>query len=182
MSSESLISDKPRIVIYNFEDKSGESNTSANAIMDMMVTELHKSGAFTLLERERFDDVAREFNLAQSGVVDPATAPKVGRIMGAEYIVRGAITLSYYSEKASGSEIPLLGTKTKAKTAYTVIDLRIIDVETGEIVYASDKSGEATNKEKKNITKSSKVIGGLLSMATRNAVNKHVSAMKNLSL
>ena len=94
----------------------------------------------------------------------------------------GAVTLCYYSEKASGFVLPVLGMATKARTAYVVIDLRIIDVETGEIVYASNQTGDATNKDKKNIGKSSKVVGGLIGNATRNAVNKHVSAMKSLTL
>ncbi|MBR2207980.1 MAG: hypothetical protein IJ859_04130 [Synergistaceae bacterium] len=72
----------------------------------------------------------------------------------------------------------MLGAETKAKTAYVVIDLRVIDVETGEIVYAQDKTGKATQNAKKSTLKDyNKVVGGLLDAATRDAVSKHVSAL-----
>ena len=180
LSNSSLI--KPRVAVVAFEDKSEEGNAPAASIINMMVTELYKSGTFTLVEREHLKYVADELNLGQSGLVDPSTAPKIGRVAGAQYIMTGAVTLYYYSEKASGFVLPILGTSAKAKTAYVVIDIRIIDVETGEIVYASNMTGDATNKEKKSIGSYSKMSGGLLGLATRDAVNKHISAMKGLNL
>lgn len=102
--------------------------------------------------------------------------------LGVGLFTTGAVTLYYYSEKASGFALPILGSYAKAKTAYVVIDIRIVDVETGEIVYAYDQIGEAVNKERKSIASSSKMTGGLLGLATRNAVEKHVSAMKGLKL
>ncbi|MBQ6972833.1 MAG: SEL1-like repeat protein [Synergistaceae bacterium] len=178
--SASLI--RPRIAIVAFDDKSEEGKALASAILNMMVTELYKTGAFTLLERERLEAVASEQRLGQSGLVDPSTAVKLGRIAGAQYIMTGAVTLYYYNEKASGLALPIIGTSAKAKTAYVVIDLRIIDVETSEIVYAYDQIGEATNKERKSIASYSKMAGGLLGLATRDAVGKHVSAMRGLNL
>lgn len=173
---------RPRVAILPFEDRSEEGNAPASAIINMMVTELHKAGIFMLLERERLDDIAKEQKLSQSGLVDPSTALKLGKIAGAQYIITGAVTLCYYSEKASGFMLPILGSSAKAKTAYVVLDIRIIDVETSEIVYSSNQTGDATNKERKNIGSSSKVIGGLLGMATRNAVEKQVSEMRTLKL
>ncbi len=173
---------KPRVAIFPFEDKSEERQAPADAIINMMVTELYKVGVFTLVEREHLDYVASELKLGQSGLVDPSTAPKIGRIAGAQYIMTGAVTLYYYNEKASGFTLPLLGSSAKAKTAYVVLDIRIIDVETSEIVYASNQTGDATNRERKSIGSSSKVIGGLLGMATRNAVEKQVSELRTLKL
>ena len=163
-----------------FEDKSEEGNAPASAIMNMMISELHKTGAFELLEREHLDVVMNERKLLNTS--DTSTAAKLGRIAGAQYIITGAITLYYYSEKGSGFLLPILGAATQAKTAYVVIDSRIIDVETGKIVYASGQTGDATNKAKTSITNYNKMIGGLLGMATRNAVEKHVSAMRGLTL
>ena len=171
---------RPRVAVIAFDDKSEEKNAPASAIMNMMISELHKTGAFELLEREHLDAVMNERNLLSMS--DPSTAAKLGRIAGAQYIITGAITLYYYSEKGSGFLLPILGAATQAKTAYVVIDARIIDVETGKIVYASDQTGDATNKAKTSIANYNKMVGGLLGMATRNAVEKHVSAMKSLTL
>ncbi|MBQ6983279.1 MAG: SEL1-like repeat protein [Synergistaceae bacterium] len=183
-NSRSILADnaliKPRVAVIAFDDKSEEKNAPASAIMNMMISELHKTGAFELLEREHLDAVMNERNLLSMS--DPSTAAKLGRIAGAQYIITGAITLYYYSEKGSGFLLPILGAATQAKTAYVVIDARIIDVETGKIVYASDQTGDATNKAKTSIANYNKMVGGLLGMATRNAVEKHVSAMKSLTL
>lgn len=173
---------RPRVAVMSFSDKSEEGKAPADAIMDMMVTELHKAGFFTLLERTQFKYVIDELKLAQEGYIDPSTAPRIARAAGAQYFMTGSVTMYYYSEKASGFVLPVIGTSAKAQTAYVVIDIRIIDAESGEIVYAYDQTGDATNKEKTSIGNSSKMTGGLLGLATRNAVSKHVSAMRGLKL
>lgn len=170
---------KPRVAIIAFEDKSEEGKAPASAIIDMMTTEIHKAGIFRLLEREYINAIINAQKLSQS---DTSDAPRLGRIAGAQYIMIGSVTLCHYSEKASGIVIPVLGTTAKAKTAYVTIDLRLVDVETGEIVYTSAKTGESTNKSKKTIGSSEKAIEGLLSMAIRSSVEKHISSMKVLSL
>ena len=177
LPAQELTITKPRVVILAFDDRSEGGNAPANAVINMMTTELFKTGIFRILERERINDIINEQKLGQSGVVDPSTAPKLGRIMGAQYILTGAITLYQYNEKASGFVIPLLGSATKAKTAYVLTDVRIIDAETSEILYAADKLGEAKQTSKTS-GKSSKIIDGLLSMATRDSVVKHASAIK----
>lgn len=102
--------------------------------------------------------------------------------MGAQYIMVGSITFCSYNERASGIVIPVLGTAAKAKTAYVTIDIRLIDTESGEIVYANYKTGEATSKSTKTIGSSEKAVEGLLSLAVRNSVEKHVSSIKVLAL
>ena len=171
---------KPRLAVLDFEDKSEERKANPDTIRTSMVTALHKTDIFNLQERERLGDLKDELTLGQSGLMDASTAAKIGKLRGAQYVMMGAITLCYYSEKASGFIFPVLGFETRAKTAYVVIDIRIVEVETGDIVYTESKIGEASNKTKKNIAQSEKMIGGLLDMATRNAVEKHVSAIQVL--
>ena len=174
----SSLQNKPRLAIFKFTDKSEEGKAPADAIINMMETELHQAGVFRLLNREHLNYILEEQKLGQSGLVDPSTAPTAGRIAGAQYALTGAITLYYYSEKASGFAIPILGSSTKAKTAYVVLDIKITDVETSEILYASSQVGEATQKDKTSPGSYSKMIGGLLSMAMRDSVAKHISAIK----
>ena len=177
---------RPRLSVRTFEDRSEEGNAPAGAVMDMMVTELNKAGVFDLMERERLDYIADEIRLGQSGLMDPSTAPKVGKIKGVRYMMTGAITLYYYAEKGSGFAIPILGSATQAKTAYVVLDIRIIDTSTGEIVYTSDQVGEAKQVATGAIAaykgffigSYKRTTGGLLATATRNSIMKHVNAIK----
>ena len=169
---------KPRVAIYKFVDKSEEGNAPAASILDIMTTELHNSGVFTVIEREYLNRIIDEVKFGQIALFDPSQASKPGRIAGAQYAILGAITLCYYSEKASGSVFPILGSSTKAKTAYVVLDIRIVDVETSEILYASAQTGEATQTANTSLGNHRKIVGGLLSLAIHDSVMKHVSAIK----
>ena len=176
----------PRLAVRAFEDRSEEGKAPAAAIMDMMVTELNKARVFDLMERERLDYIADEIKLGQSGLMDPSTAPKVGKIKGVQYTMTGAITMYYYSEKGSGFVLPILGMATQAKTAYVMLDLRVIDNSTGEIVYTSSQLGQSKQVLKGSaatykgffIGSYNRTTGGILANATRDAVMKHVDAMK----
>ena len=175
----------PRLAVRKFEDKSGDGKAPADAIMNMMVTELSKAKIFNLVERENLSYIADEIALGQSGLMDMSTAPAVGKVKGAQYSMDGAITMYYYDEKGSGILIPVIGGATQKKTAYVVLDIKIIDNSTSEIVYAETQVGSAKRAMKGAIggykgfyigtyTKES---GGILAEATRQAVIKHVTAI-----
>ena len=176
---------RPRMAVRMFEDRTEEGKAPAGAVMDMMVTELNKAGVFDLMERERLDYVAEEQKLAMSGLMDMSTAPQIGKIKGVQYNMTGAITLYYYSEKGSGFAIPVLGHATMAKTAYVVLDIRIIDNSTGSIVYAASETGTAKQAAKGAIAaykgffigSYNRTTGGILATATRDAVMKHVASI-----
>lgn len=176
----------PRLSVRAFEDRTPDNDAPASAVMDMMVTELDKAGIFSLLERERLDLIAAEQKLNIEGLVDPDSAIKVGKLKGAQYMMTGAITLYYYDEKGKGIALPVLGSASTARTAYVMLEIRIFDNSTGEIVYTSDQLGTAKREAKGAIAayrgffigKYARTTGGILASATRDAVMKHVSAMK----
>ncbi len=58
----------------------------------ILVTELVENGTYVVVERDALDRVLAEQNLQQSGRVDPATAVRVGQVLGAEAIVVGTVT------------------------------------------------------------------------------------------
>ena len=177
---------RPRLAVRAFEDRTEEGDAPAGAVMDMMVTELNRAGVFDLMERERLDYITDEIRLGQSGLMDPETAPKVGKIRGVQYTMTGAVTLYYYSEKAGGIVLPIIGTASQAKTAYVVLEIRVIDNTTGQIVYTADEQGSA-KREMKGFGGGYKgfyagkykgTYGGILGSATRDAVMKHVAGLK----
>ncbi|MBQ3653500.1 MAG: hypothetical protein II954_03670 [Synergistaceae bacterium] len=177
---------KPRVTVRAFEDRTEEGKAPAPAVMDMMVTELSKAGVFDLMERERYDYITEEIRRGQSPFMDPSTAPAIGKVKGVQYIMTGAITLYKYAEKANGFVIPIIGTGAQAKTAYVVLDIRILDTSTGAVVYASDQVGQAKQVAKGTIAAYKgffiggykRETGGILAAATRDAVMKHVAALK----
>src|SRR5690348_5946903 len=71
------------------------SDTTLSALgyglSDLLATDLARSSRVTVVERLRLDAVLRELNLASSGAVDTATAPRVGRIVGARRLIVGGV-------------------------------------------------------------------------------------------
>lgn len=176
----------PRMAVRQFEDRTQDKDAPAGAVMDMMVTELNKAEVFELVERERLDHIAQELKLSQEGLIDPSMVLEIGKLHSAQYGMEGAITLYYYHEKGRGFVLPIIGSAAVSKTAYVLLEIRIIDNTTGRIVYSSEQLGSSKQDAKGSlggykgffIGGYKRTYGGILASATRDAVMKHVAAIK----
>jgi len=63
----------------------------AFAIADLLVADLAVVSRVTLVERARLGEVLREGALARSAAFDPTTAPRAGRLLGANRLVFGTL-------------------------------------------------------------------------------------------
>ena len=165
----------PRLAVRKFDNKTDNPAVPSSAITDMMITELGKTGIFNLIEREALNYAAEEIRLSQSGLVDSSTMIKAGKITGAQYSMTGAITMYFWHEKGSDKIFrSLTGGVPEEKTAYVMLDIRIIDNATGENVYTHNELGSA--KRSASVSASGGIMrtyGGELEEAARNAVKKH---------
>lgn len=64
-----------------------------DALAEFIVQDLTKVQSLTLVERVQLDAILRELALARSGAVDPETAPRVGKLMGAGRVVTGSVVV-----------------------------------------------------------------------------------------
>ncbi|MCK6682309.1 MAG: hypothetical protein L6R30_07815 [Thermoanaerobaculia bacterium] len=139
---------KPRVAILEFKDKvSGYSWYQAGrAAQDIFVTELVKTGAYRVIEREQLAAIMAEKNLSLSGEIDPKTAIAVGKLLGVEYLVTGSITKLGVADRGVSAPsmfgLPSVNIKTQKMEA--AIDARAIGTATGEIVWA-DSAKESTS-------------------------------------
>ena len=177
---------RPTLAVREFENKAG-GDVPASAVTEMMTTELYEAGLFTLLEREKLKYVGEEIRLSQSGLMDESTAPELGKIKGAQYSMTGAVTEYHY--KAAGGAVPIPGVGGvggASNTAYVTLDIRLIDNQTSEVVYAAAERGASNQTLGGLVTKyggfGAGKINGILAAATRKAVVKHVEAMRDLKL
>jgi curli biogenesis system outer membrane secretion channel CsgG len=112
---------------------------------EQLTTALINTGRFIVLERKALSDIKDEQALGKSGQVNPVTAPTTGQLIGAEWLVKAAIT--EYESKASRSGGLLgfhgFGIGGKKARAKVVLDVRIIDSTTGEVVDSVKASGDA---------------------------------------
>ncbi|MBR1485985.1 MAG: hypothetical protein IJ597_01845, partial [Synergistaceae bacterium] len=138
--------ERVRLGIMNFTSKTyGVPDSMAAGISDFFARLLFKADDIMLVERERIEDIARELRLGMSGLVDPKTAAQVGKLVGAEYMLLGSITNLGHAQ--SGGAIPILGwgaISTNQEKVKADLDVRVVKVETGEIVCAESASGTAS--------------------------------------
>ena len=119
-------------------------------ISDMLVTELVNSGRFSVVERERLDEVLQEQNLAREGVVNAATAARIGRVLGVQLFVFGTVT--EFSLTSKVIKLPIVG-KIAEWRARCALNARLVNVETSEIMAAITGRGA---KSQSNIKLSEK--------------------------
>lgn len=132
---------KRRIAVVDFENKTAYGqNRLGSAATDVLITELAKTGKFVVVEREKLNRVLEEQKFQSSGAVDPRTVVKIGKILGVNAIVTGVI--SQFGEKTQGSDYLIV--QSKKQIAETTIDVRVVDTETGQVLYAD--SGKGTGK------------------------------------
>lgn len=90
---------------------------------------------FDLVEREEIDRVLREHRLSTSGFVDRATAPMLGDLLGAQYIlVVNLVGADIRESRVSGLDVA--GVRLGGGTASISVSLgaRLVDVQTGRVL------------------------------------------------
>jgi len=150
---------------------SGWANQNAqisSSLQEIMTTELinQAKGKYALIERERLESVLAEQKLGAGGLVDEETAVQMGKLLGVRYMITGKVTRFAY--KKSGYSSGWLGTMAAsiipgvglvasgaAMAAGSInvqkvsfagrLDIRIIDVQTGEILAAVSEDGKVAD-------------------------------------
>ncbi|MFN7941898.1 MAG: CsgG/HfaB family protein [Thermoanaerobaculia bacterium] len=135
---------KPRIAVLAFQNKADNQwwyHGGAEAAQDVFVTELVKSGKFRVIDREQLSQLMQEKALSINGDVDPKTAIKAGKLLGCKYFLTGAVTEYGATETGAHGGYGVSFSAGK-KTFVAAMNARIIDTETGEIVWADEGRGE----------------------------------------
>lgn len=85
---------EPRTVAvfpFRFTGGDEELRPLGRALADMLTTDLSVTDRLTVLERLRVQTLVQEMALGESGLVDPSTAARSGRLLGARHIVQGQL-------------------------------------------------------------------------------------------
>jgi len=97
---------------------------------------------FRVFERAKLDLILQEQNLQNfSGLVDPTTAVKLGKMIGVDSIVTGSLTNVAF---VKGGWIIIGGIRIRKSYVKVVMTIRLIDVQTGEILYSAIKEEKAS--------------------------------------
>ena len=118
-----------------------------NGIAEMMTTTLVEQG-YRLIERQRLSEILKEQDMGTSGRIDPATAAKMGKVIGCDYIILGTVT-QFGISRTGGGVSGVLGRVTGVDVNQTkgeaTIDIRIVNSTTGEIMAVGKGSGTETS-------------------------------------
>jgi curli biogenesis system outer membrane secretion channel CsgG len=160
----------------------------ARGLTEMLGTVLVKSGRFSVLERAAQQQMDQEQALAAAGKTTKETGARTGAMLGAQALITGDITGFSYSKSSIGGKMTNvlkgLSVASDRVTAEVIIDLRLIDPSTSELIYSAKGTGKASQTGiAADLTKDDKSwsAGGTtatpLGQASRDALDEAVRAL-----
>lgn len=109
------------VLYFDYSGKDEGMAVLRKGLAQMLISDLSALDAVRLVERDRLEEVLQELKLNQSAKIDPASAGKVGKLLGARLLVLGA----YFD---------LMGVLRA--------DARVVEVETGRVLHSVGASGQ----------------------------------------
>ncbi len=153
-----------------------------------LTTALLDSGQFIVVERAELASLLKEQELATQKTVSKETATQVGRILGTQLLVAGAVT--EFEQRASGGGLRLglasgiFGGTLGGETVNGVVamDIRLVDTTTGQVVQSHRVEAKVSqSKMSADINVQQVTFGGdafnntVLGQATRQAIAQGVA-------
>lgn len=109
-------------------------------IQQMMLTEFATNSGLRVVDRSQIDQLLQEQDLGASGRVDAETAARVGKLVGAKYMVMGGF-IDFYGDFR--------------------IDVRVVNVETSEIVKTERVRNQRDNLYDMVVQVANETVNGL---------------------
>ena len=131
------------VLYFDYEGNTKQMGHLRKGLAQMLVSDLTNIPGVEIVERTRLEDALRELKLNRTAKIDRKTANRMGRLIGAKYLVMGG----YFDF---------------GKTLR--IDTRIVEVETGKIVGsfgASSGLDEFLSLEQKLATRLGEMLGAI---------------------
>lgn len=117
-----------------------------------LTTALQQSGCFHVIDRLALTSLLREQELALTGIVAKESAVRVGRVSGAQILIKGEITEFEPTTSGSGMTVGLgfikvpLGVRLggESQTSHVAMDVRLIDASTGQVLQSHRVEGRSS--------------------------------------
>ena len=144
-----------KVAVMPFESVSGSEERKVAEIMtDQVTVTLVNSGSYTVLERTQLEKAIKEINFQNSGVVNPNQMIELGKMTGTDYTIVGKVLLATVVNNEMARCGDILGggnpfgkfiPRYKGKVS---LDVRFIDNETGELVFAKVVDGSKAGNDR----------------------------------
>lgn len=109
---------RPIVAVLSFDNNSigkdaRDYDGMGKGVEDLLIADMASNPKIRLVDRERIQKVLDEQSLVKAGSIDPTTAVRVGKILGAQYVIyggfmsdgRGNIVLTAHSTDLESSQI-----------------------------------------------------------------------------
>ncbi len=128
----------PVLAVVGFENHSAIRNPDlANMGLQYLENALLSCGEFTLADRLTVQNSLTEIGFSSaSGLVDPAYAIQLGKMLGARYLAIGDVV----DVTSRTTEFQGYGIKTSRTTLSVTVGLRVIDAERGVVLFVDQQS------------------------------------------
>ncbi|MEM7196671.1 MAG: CsgG/HfaB family protein [Pseudomonadota bacterium] len=165
----------------------------------ILIDVLNNTGRFRLLERTVLNEALAEQDLGASGRISAPSAAKVGKVLGAQYLLQGVITNYEEGVQKSKSSIggilggtiggtagAILGGIGKSTSKGVVgMNIRLVDAATSEIVFSNQAEVDLSSSGITfggGIGLSNDALGGFVSKYSKTPIGQAVIAAANKSV
>lgn len=93
----------PKVFVAEVQNQTSEAYFPIGDMNDELLNELSMSGEFELVDNQAREKILKEVTYQNDGMVDPATAKKIGKQTGADVMIFGNVYMK--PEKRSGKTI-----------------------------------------------------------------------------
>lgn len=134
---------KLRVAVVVFENNSTWSYWGDNlgrAAADVFITALMGTGKFSMIERDKVDIVMAEQDFGATGRITPQSAAQIGKMLGVDLLLTGSITQFSINRTGGG----IRGVSIGITTGKIVMQCRLVNTTTGEIVVAAEEENKKT--------------------------------------
>ncbi len=129
----------------------GTQMNIGQGIQAMMVKRIAQDGKYTVVERRKVENIMKEQDFAASNRVKKGTGARVGQIRGADLTLMGDIVVFGRDDRRVGAGGGVLtgggggaaGGYKATNKAVVVLDYRLVDTETSEVVASGEARGES---------------------------------------
>jgi TolB-like protein len=137
---------RPVVVVFTFQNSAlgpahAEFDNISTAVQDLLITDMASNAKIRLVDRSHIAEIQSEQNMVKGGMIDPQTAIRLGKIMGAQYAVTGGWIAD--------------------KEGKAILTGRTIDIETSQIANPQKIEGKTENVLSMISDLSAKLNGGL---------------------
>ncbi|MFO7655194.1 MAG: CsgG/HfaB family protein, partial [Candidatus Krumholzibacteriia bacterium] len=182
---------KYRVIVGEFEDKAEHGwyhgPGPGEGMADMLITALVKTGKFRVFERAALDEILAEKNLNLSDLASE-NASVAQKLEIGDILVKATITEFGYKQGEVGGSVAKGYLKKASVGSYTgrvAVDLRIIDLGTGEVLWADAVNKTETSRslgvstEQFSLRDTDKFDDHVVGKATRKVIDAVVDKLED---